>query len=115
MNAHLGSEVVGLHGGVVLAVSRHVATADLLDGHVLDVEADVVSGRGLGQRLVVHLHRLHLSGHVGGGEGNDHAGLQDAGLHAAHGHCSDTWLGGGGGGEGARLGHAQIHFGSCLV
>merc|ERR1712216_772541 len=86
----LGSEVVGLLGGVVLGVGGDVATTDVLDGDVLDVEAHVVTGGGLGHGLVVHLDRLDLSGHVGRGEGADHAGLDDAGLDAAHGHCSDT-------------------------
>ena len=31
----------------------------------------VVSGGGLGERLVVHLHRLNLSGQLVGGEGDD--------------------------------------------
>ena len=89
--AHLGVEGVGLHGGVVLAVSSDVATTDVLDGDVLDVEANVVTGESLGQRLVVHLNGLHLSGDVGGGEGDDHVGLEDTGLNTAHGYCSNTW------------------------
>ena len=87
---HLGSEVVSCHGGVVLAVASHVPAADLLDRHVLDVEADVVTGESLRQRLVVHLHRLDLSGHVAGSEGDDGAGFQDAGLNAADGDGSDA-------------------------
>jgi hypothetical protein len=39
---------------------------------------------------VVHLHRLHLSGDISGGEGDDHTGLQGASLHTAHGYCSNT-------------------------
>lgn len=81
---HLGSEVFCSHGGVVLAVAGHVATTNLLDGHVLDVEANVIAGEGLGQGLVVHLNGLDLSGQVGGSESDDHAGLQDAGLNAAN-------------------------------
>jgi hypothetical protein len=33
---------------------------DVLDRYVLDVEAHVVPEGGLGQGIVVHLHRLHL-------------------------------------------------------
>ena len=40
---------------------------DVLDGDVLDVEADVVAGKSLGHGLVVHLHRLYLGGQVDGG------------------------------------------------
>ena len=36
-------------------------TLDVLDGDVLDVEANVVSRRRLGQRLVVHLHSPRTS------------------------------------------------------
>ena len=56
----------------------------------LDVEADVVSRHSLGQALVVHLHRLDFGGQVDGGKGHEHAGLDDTGLHSAHGHSSDT-------------------------
>ena len=75
---------------VVLAVTSHVSTTDFLDGHVLDVEANVVTRNSLGQRLVVHLHRLHLSGQVAGSKGDDSAGLQDTSLHTAHGYSSNT-------------------------
>ncbi len=32
----------------------------------------------------------YLGGKVDGGEGDDHAGLDDAGLHPTHGDCPDT-------------------------
>jgi hypothetical protein len=57
---HLSSEVGNANGGLVLAIGGDVATPDVLDGDVLDVEADVVAGSRLRQRLVVHLNRLHL-------------------------------------------------------
>ena len=87
---HLGREVRDTRGGLVLGVRGHVASLDVLHGDVLDVETNVVSGHGLRQRLVVHLHRLDLSGQLVGGEGDDHAGLDDAGLHSAHGHCANA-------------------------
>merc|ERR1719451_32532 len=87
---HLGGEVGHAGGGLVLAVGGHVASLDVLHGDVLDVETNVVSGNSLGQRLVVHLHGLDLSGQLVGGEGDDHAGLDDAGLNTAHGHCANT-------------------------
>ena len=89
-NDHLGGEVLHTGGGLVLAVGGHVASLDVLHGDVLDVETNVVSGNSLGQRLVVHLHRLDLSGQHVGGEGDDHAGLDDASLDTAHGHCANT-------------------------
>merc|ERR1719151_154379 len=89
-NDYLGGEVRNTGGGLVLAVGGHVASLDVLHGDVLDVETNVVSGNSLGQRLVVHLHRLNLSGQLVGGEGDDHAGLDDASLDTAHGHCANT-------------------------
>ena len=51
----LGGEVLGSAGGLVLGVGGDVSSLDVLDGDVLDVEANVVAGHGLGQRFVVHL------------------------------------------------------------
>lgn len=51
----LGVEGSAARGGVVLGVTGNVTTADLLDGDVLDVEADVVTGGTLLQLGVVHL------------------------------------------------------------
>merc|ERR1719454_2257073 len=87
---HLGGEVRHAGGGLVLGVGGDVSSLDVLDGDVLDVEANVVSRHGLGQRLVVHLHGLNLSGQHAGGEGNDHAGLDDTSLDTTHGNCSNA-------------------------
>jgi len=86
----LSVEVLGLFGGIVLRVGGDIATTDFLDGDVLHVEADVVTGKSLGQRLVVHLHRFHLSGDHGGGESDDHTGLDDTSLDTTDGHCSNA-------------------------
>ena len=56
----LGREVRHATGRIFLLFGGDVATLDVLDRYVLDVEAHVVPGGGLGQGLVVHLHRLHL-------------------------------------------------------
>merc|ERR1711981_984645 len=58
----LGLERRSLLGRVVLRVTAHVAAADVLDRHVLDVEADVVTGETGLELLVVHLDRLDLGG-----------------------------------------------------
>merc|ERR1711936_1031321 len=71
----LGGEVGNASGGLVLGVGGDVASLDVLDRHVLDVEANVVAGDGLRQRLVVHLDGFNLSGEVDRGEGDHHAGL----------------------------------------
>lgn len=54
----LSIERLGTLGRVVLGVTRNVTTTDLLDGDVLNVEADVVTGKSLCELLVVHLNRL---------------------------------------------------------
>ena len=86
----LGVEGRGLLGGVVLGVRGDVATADILDGDVLDVEADVVTGLTLLELLVVHFDGLHFSSDTNGGEGDNHAGLDDTGLDTADGHRANT-------------------------
>jgi hypothetical protein len=86
----LGVERGSLLGGVVLGVGRDVATADILDRNVLDVETDVVSGNTLNELLVVHFDGLDFSGHVGRSERNNHAGLDDTSFDTTDGHCSDT-------------------------
>jgi len=87
---HLGGE--GLHtlGWVVSVVGGDVATLDVLDGNVLAVEANVVSGDSLGEGLVVHLDGLHLSGKTDGAEAHGHSRLDDAGLDTAHRHRANT-------------------------
>jgi len=86
----LGVERSSTHGRVVLAVTGDVTTTNLLDGNVLDVEPDVVTWDTLGELLVVHLNRLDFGGDTSGGEGDDHAGLDDTGLNTADRHSSNT-------------------------
>merc|ERR1719325_469460 len=86
----LGGEVGDASGGLVLGVGGDVASLDVLYRHVLDVEANVVAGDSLGQRLVVHLDGLDLSGEVDGGEGDDHARLDHSSLHTTDGHCANA-------------------------
>lgn len=87
---NLGVEGVTALGGVILGVTGNVTTANLLDGNVLDVESDVVTGSTLGELLVVHFDGLNFSGDVGWGEGDDHAGLDQTSLDTADWHCANT-------------------------
>jgi hypothetical protein len=86
----LSGEAGGTGRGVVLGVTGDVATANFLDGNVLHVETNVVTGDTLSELLVVHLDGLDFSGDVGGGEGNDHTGLEDTSLDTADGNSSNT-------------------------
>ena len=87
---YLSREDAGLLGGVVLGVRADRSTTDVLDGDVLDVESNVVSGDSLRERLVVHLDGLDFSGDVLRGEGDDHAWLDDASLHTSDGDSSNA-------------------------
>ena len=75
---------------VVLGVGGNVATTDVLDGNVLDVETNVVTGVTSLELLVVHLNGLHFGGDVGRSEGNDHTGLKLTSLDTADRHSSNT-------------------------
>jgi hypothetical protein len=86
----LGVEGLGTLGGVVLGVTGNVATTNLLDADVLDVETDVVTWETLDELFVVHLYRLNFGGDTSGSEGNDHAGLDDTGLDTADWYRSNT-------------------------
>jgi hypothetical protein len=86
----LGVEGLGTLGGVGLGVTGNVATTDLLDGDVLDVEADVVTGNTLDKLLVVHLDGLDFSGDTSGGEGDDHTGLDDTSLNTTDGNRANA-------------------------
>src|SRR5207249_2995931 len=77
-------------GRVVLGVTGDVATTDLLDRDVLDVEADVVTGDTLNKLLVVHLDGLDFSGHTSRREGDDHTGLDGTRLDTTDGHSANT-------------------------
>jgi hypothetical protein len=77
-------------GGLVLRVRGDISSLDVLDRNVLDIESNVVSGSSLGEGLVVHLHRLDLSGQHVRGEGYEHTGLDDSSLDTAHWDCSNT-------------------------
>merc|ERR1712013_290843 len=67
----LSSEVLNSRSWLVLGIRGDISSLDILHGHVLDVEPNVVSWGGLGERLVVHLHGLNLSGQLIGSESND--------------------------------------------
>ena len=86
----LGSEVLDSRGRLVLAVRSNISSLDVLDRDVLDVEAHIVSRGGLRKGLMVHLHRLDLSGQVDRGKSNNHTRLYDPRLHTTHRNCSNA-------------------------
>jgi len=76
--------------GVALDITGNHTTLDILGGQGLDVEANVVSGLGLLELLVVHLDGLDFGGNAAGGEQAGHAGGQDTGLDTADRYRADT-------------------------
>ena len=86
----LGVEGLGSLWWIVLGVTGDVTTTDLLDGDVLDVEADVVTWDTLDKLLVMHLDGLDFSGDTSWGKGDDHAGLDDTGLNTTDWHRANT-------------------------
>jgi len=86
----LGLEGLGALGGIIVGVGGDVTTLDILDGHVLAVEAYVITGDSLSEGLVVHLNGLDFGGQANRGESDDHVGLEDTSLHTADRHRADT-------------------------
>ena len=89
-NDDLGVEGLSSLRGVVLGVTGDVTTTNLLDGDVLDVEADIVTGDTLDKLFVVHFNGLDFSGNTSGGEGHNHTGLDDTGLDTTDGNRANT-------------------------
>ena len=89
-NDDLSSERSSFLGGVVLRVRADVTTTDILNGNVLDVETNVVTGNTLNELFVVHFDGLDFSGDVGGGEGDDHTGLDNTSLNTTDWDCTNT-------------------------
>ena len=89
--SHLSLEALAGLGRVTLAVTTNVSTLDVLHGDVLYIESNVVTRGSLGQGLMVHLNRLHLSGDHGGSKGHHHTRLEDSSLNTTHGDRSNTY------------------------
>mmetsp|Transcript_118178 Transcript_118178/g.164630 ORF Transcript_118178/g.164630 Transcript_118178/m.164630 type:complete len:360 (-) Transcript_118178:36-1115(-) len=86
----LGLEGFGVLGGVVLGVGSDVTSLDILDGKVLNVETNVVTGLSLLDDFVMHLDGFDLSGDTNGTESGDHTGLEETSLNTTDGNCSNT-------------------------
>merc|ERR550539_1488313 len=86
----LSGEVLGGECRLVLGIGCDVSTLDVLNGDVLDVEANIVSGNGLGEGFVMHFNRFDFSGQHVGSKSDDHTRLDDTSLDTTNGHCSNT-------------------------
>uniref|UniRef100_A0AC11CXA5 Uncharacterized protein n=1 Tax=Ovis aries TaxID=9940 RepID=A0AC11CXA5_SHEEP len=72
-NNHLSCEASSFHGWIIFAVTSHIATADIFDRHVLDIEAHIVPRKGFTQCFMVHFYGLHLSCYIDWSKGDHHA------------------------------------------
>uniref|UniRef100_A0A1L8EJ06 Uncharacterized protein n=2 Tax=Haematobia irritans TaxID=7368 RepID=A0A1L8EJ06_HAEIR len=87
---NLGGEISSTLGGASLGITSDITTTQFLDGDVLDVETNVVTGNGFGQSFVMHFNGLDFSGDVGRGEDNNGTGFQDTSFDTTDGYCADT-------------------------
>jgi hypothetical protein len=86
----LSIERVGAFGWIILGISGDIASTDFLDRDILDVEANIVTWNPFGELFVMHLDRLDFGGDIGGGEGDDHARLDDTSLDTADRNSANT-------------------------
>lgn len=88
---NLRGELGSLLRRVSFAVPADIAPANILNGHILHIEPDIVTRQGLAKCLMVHFHRLHLCGDVDWRKGHHHTRPEDTGLHSAHRHGPNAW------------------------
>jgi hypothetical protein len=86
----LGFEGGDTRSGARLGVRGDVSTAKVLDGNVLHVETNVVTGGGLREGLVVHLNGLDFSDDASRGKHGMDTGLDDTSLDTSNGYSSDS-------------------------
>merc|ERR550519_1669260 len=86
----LGVEVLALFGWIILRVGSNISSANFFDGHILDIEANVVTWKSFWERLVVQLDRFDLGGDISRSKSHDHARLDNTSLNTTNGHCSNA-------------------------
>ncbi|KAB0349662.1 hypothetical protein FD754_014519 [Muntiacus muntjak] len=84
-NNHLQKTCIySFHGWIIFAVTSHIATTDIFDRHVLDIEAHIVPRKGFTQCFMVHFYRLHFSCYIDWSKGDHHARFKNTSLHTTH-------------------------------
>ncbi|KAB0375538.1 hypothetical protein FD755_012181 [Muntiacus reevesi] len=89
-NNHLSCEASSFHGWIIFAVTSHIATTDIFDRHVLDIEAHIVPRKGFTQCFMVHFYRLHFSCYIDWSKGDHHARFENTSLHTTHRDSTNT-------------------------
>uniref|UniRef100_A0A4W2FZC4 Uncharacterized protein n=1 Tax=Bos indicus x Bos taurus TaxID=30522 RepID=A0A4W2FZC4_BOBOX len=89
-NNHLSCEASSFHGWIIFAVTSHIATTDIFDRHVLDIEARIVPRKGFTQCFMVHFYRLHFSCYIDWSKGDHHAKFENTSVHTTHRDSTNT-------------------------
>uniref|UniRef100_A0A8I3Q3F7 Uncharacterized protein n=2 Tax=Canis lupus familiaris TaxID=9615 RepID=A0A8I3Q3F7_CANLF len=71
-------------------VTSHVATTNIFDRYVLDIEAHIVPRKSLTQSFMVHFNRLYFSCNIDWSKGDHHARLKNTSLHSTHWDSTNT-------------------------
>uniref|UniRef100_A0A5F8ARA0 Uncharacterized protein n=1 Tax=Macaca mulatta TaxID=9544 RepID=A0A5F8ARA0_MACMU len=74
---HLSSEASCFHWWVVFAVTSNVATMNILDRHILDIEAHIVARKSFTQSFMVHFDRFYFSCNTDCSKGDHHTGFEN--------------------------------------
>uniref|UniRef100_A0A8C0S450 Uncharacterized protein n=1 Tax=Canis lupus familiaris TaxID=9615 RepID=A0A8C0S450_CANLF len=80
---HLSCEASCFHWWVIFAVTSHVATTNIFDRYVLDIEAHIVPRKSLTQSFMVHF-RLYFSCNIDRSKGDHQARLKNTSLNSTH-------------------------------
>ncbi|KAB0368761.1 hypothetical protein FD755_019795 [Muntiacus reevesi] len=83
-------EASSFHGWIIFAVTSHIATMDIFDRHILDIEAHTVPRKGFPQCFMVHFYRLHFSCYIDWRKGDHHARFENTSLHTTHRDSTNT-------------------------
>uniref|UniRef100_A0A8C0RKN8 Uncharacterized protein n=1 Tax=Canis lupus familiaris TaxID=9615 RepID=A0A8C0RKN8_CANLF len=81
---HLSCGASCFHWWFIFAVTSHVATTNIFDRYVLDIEAHIVPRKSLTQSFMVHFNNIDWS------KGDHHARLKNTSLHSTHRDSTNT-------------------------
>uniref|UniRef100_A0A5F9DR60 Uncharacterized protein n=1 Tax=Oryctolagus cuniculus TaxID=9986 RepID=A0A5F9DR60_RABIT len=87
---HLSSEASCFHWWVIFAVTSNVATRNIFDRHVLDIEAHIVPRKSFTQSFMVHFDGLDFSCDIDWSKSYHHARFENTSLHSAHRDSANT-------------------------
>uniref|UniRef100_A0A8I3NB68 Uncharacterized protein n=1 Tax=Canis lupus familiaris TaxID=9615 RepID=A0A8I3NB68_CANLF len=87
---HLSCEASCFHWWVIFAVTSHIATTNIFDRYVLDIEAHIVPRKSLTQSFMVHFNRLYFSCNIDWSKGDHHTRLKNTSLHSTHWDSTNT-------------------------